>query len=87
MRYWKPREAMKRPLLSPSEAAPACRSAQAETFGGYQLVDYGAAKELIAATIAARSSPFSNRSCPKMHFGVIVIGYDRSNRGRSLTDG
>jgi hypothetical protein len=52
MRYWKPQEAMKRPLLSPSEAAPACRSAQAETFGGYQLVDYGAAKELIAATIS-----------------------------------
>ena len=58
MRYWKPREAMKRPLLSPSEAAPACRSAQAETFGGYQLVDYGAAKELIAATIAARPGRF-----------------------------
>ena len=33
MRSWKPQEAMKRPLLSPSEAAPACRSAQAETFG------------------------------------------------------
>ena len=49
---------MKRPLLSPSEAAPACRSAQAETFGGYQLVDYGAAKELIAATIAARPGRF-----------------------------
>jgi hypothetical protein len=52
MRYWKPPEAMKRPLLSPSEAAPACRSVQAETFGGHQLADYGAAKELIAPTVA-----------------------------------
>ena len=49
---------MKLPLLSPSEAAPACRSAQAETFVGYQLVDYGAAKELIAATIASRPGRF-----------------------------
>ena len=52
MKCWKAREVMKLPLLSPSEAARAYRSAQAETFGGYQLVDYGAAKELIASTIA-----------------------------------
>ena len=39
MKHWKPQRAMAtEQLLSPSEAAPACRSAQAET-SGYQLVD------------------------------------------------
>ena len=57
MRHWKPREAMI-PLLSPSEPARAYRSAQVETFGGYQLADYGRAKELMAATIAARPGRF-----------------------------
>jgi hypothetical protein len=58
MRYWKARELTKRPRLSLSEPARACRSAQAETFGANSLVDYGATKELIAATIAATPSRF-----------------------------
>ena len=32
----------------------------------------------------SQARPFSNRSCPKKHFGVIAIGYDRSNDGRTL---
>jgi hypothetical protein len=70
MRHWKPREAMKRPLLSPSGPARAYRSAQVETFGGYQLADYGRAKELMAPRLDCQARPFSNRSYPKTQFGV-----------------
>ena len=45
-------EAIKLPLLSPSEAARVYRSAQAENLVGHQLVGCGAAKELIAYTIS-----------------------------------
>jgi len=65
MRCWKAREVKNLPLLSPSEAARAYRSAQAETFGGYSLADYGPAKELITPQIGLRGQTFFKSILPK----------------------
>ena len=84
MRHWKPREAMKRPLLSPSEPARAYRSAQVETFGGLSIGRLWPGQGIDGPTIDCQARPFSNRSYPKTQFGVEDTIWSDRHRVRPI---